>query len=79
MFTHAPGCSLIIIGNCPHLEGWSVLQGSLCSFLGIVSVPCHKDVIHYSCPSLTAGENGWEQTGSKWSRAEMPGSSPAFS
>jgi hypothetical protein len=24
----APGCSLIIAGNCPHLEGRAVLKGS---------------------------------------------------
>jgi hypothetical protein len=28
MINPAPGCSLIIIGNRPHL-GWSVLRGSL--------------------------------------------------
>jgi hypothetical protein len=32
MITLAPGCSLIVVGNCPHLvvvvEGWSVLQVS---------------------------------------------------
>jgi hypothetical protein len=28
MIAPAPGCSLIIIGNCPHVEGWSVLEGS---------------------------------------------------
>jgi hypothetical protein len=27
MIAPAPGCSLIITGNCPCL-GWSVLQGS---------------------------------------------------
>jgi hypothetical protein len=26
MITPAPGYSLIIIRNCPHLEGWSVLH-----------------------------------------------------
>jgi hypothetical protein len=28
MTAPASGCSLIIVGNCPHLEGWSVLQVS---------------------------------------------------
>jgi hypothetical protein len=28
MTAPAPGCSLIIIGNCPHLEAYSVLQVS---------------------------------------------------
>jgi hypothetical protein len=44
MITPAPGCSLIIISNCPHLERWSVLL-SLHYSLWEVSVPCHKDVI----------------------------------
>jgi hypothetical protein len=49
MIAPAPGCTLIVMGNCPHLED---SPARLHCSLGEVSVPCHKDVIHHSCPSL---------------------------
>jgi hypothetical protein len=69
MTTPAPGCSLIIIGNCPHLER-VVCPGRLCCSLRVVSFSCHKDVIDHSCPvaKVAAGQNGSEQStaGTKW-------------
>jgi hypothetical protein len=50
MITPASGCSLIIIGNCPHLGvGLSCKPLPFLS-LGVVSVPCCKDVINQFCP-----------------------------
>jgi hypothetical protein len=50
IITPVSGCSLIIIGNYLHLG--SDLSCEALLFLGVVSVPCHKDVISQSCHSL---------------------------
>jgi hypothetical protein len=50
MIAPVSGCNLIIIGNCLHLEG--ICPARLCCSSWEVSVPCHKDVIDHSCPSL---------------------------
>jgi hypothetical protein len=51
MIAPAPGCSLIITGNCPHLEDSLSCEALLFLSLGVVSIPCHKDLITQSCPA----------------------------
>jgi hypothetical protein len=59
MIVPAPGWSLTIIGNCPDLfwRGWGSRSARLCHSLGVVLVPCHKDVITFVLP----GTQRWLQ------------------
>jgi hypothetical protein len=66
-----PGCSLIIIGNCPRLGGGLSQEALLFLSLGIVLVLCHKNVTNPSCPSwnpkVTTGQRDLaKEMGTKW-------------
>jgi hypothetical protein len=75
MMTSSPGCSLII-GNYPHLEGWSILQVStvpqgkfqslIIKMLSIIPVLFDSN--------MAAGENDSDQrtTGTKWRQSCQP-------
>jgi ABC-type microcin C transport system permease subunit YejB len=61
----APGCSLIITGNCPHLEGWSVLLVSTVPYgefqsLVMLSALSFLESKRIDC-KVTAKSNGLEQ------------------
>jgi hypothetical protein len=47
---------------------WGVLHSEESMLLGVVSVPCHKDVIDHFCPFLTPG---WLQEGMAQSKGQQ--------
>jgi hypothetical protein len=59
MLISTPGCRLIIIGNCPYLEG-VIYPARLWCYLGVVSIMKMLSVLSFLDSKVDARENGSE-------------------